>query len=120
MRALQAEIIAELHVVPSIDPADEIRKRVDFLKEYLQDSTQRGFVLGISGGQDSALAGRLAQLAVEELRAHDYLAEFFAMRSTEARTMSPGDGDSETSVSPASLSRGTWRSEYGNRNLFRY
>ena len=27
------------------------------------------YVLGISGGQDSTLAGRLAQLAVEELRA---------------------------------------------------
>jgi NAD+ synthase len=80
MRPLQADIIAELNVVPSIDPAEEVRKRIDFLKEYLQDSTQRGFVLGISGGQDSALAGRLAQLAVEELRAKDYTAGFFAMR----------------------------------------
>lgn len=80
MRPLQAEIIAELHVVPTVDPAAEIRARIDFLKEYLQYSTQRGFVLGISGGQDSALAGRLAQLACEELRASGYEAQFFAMR----------------------------------------
>lgn len=80
MRPLQAEIIAELNVQASIDPAEQVGLRVGFLKEYLLHSNQRGFVLGISGGQDSALAGRLAQLAVEELRQENYLAEFFAMR----------------------------------------
>lgn len=40
----------------------------------------RGFVLGISGGQDSSLAGRLAQLAVERLRGEGRDAEFIAVR----------------------------------------
>lgn len=36
--------------------------------------------MGISGGQDSTLAGRLAQLAAEELRAEGYEAKFYAVR----------------------------------------
>ncbi|MED3550698.1 ammonia-dependent NAD(+) synthetase [Cytobacillus praedii] len=65
---LQKEIMQSLHVNPEIDPKNEIRKRIDFLKEYLIRTKSKGYVLGISGGQDSTLAGRLAQLAVEELR----------------------------------------------------
>lgn len=61
--------MAELHVSPSVDPAAEIRRRVDFLIEYLRRTGARGLVLGISGGQDSTLAGRLCQLAVEEMAA---------------------------------------------------
>lgn len=80
MRELQAAIIAELGVRPSIVPVDEIRRRVDFLKDYALASGAAGFVLGISGGQDSSLAGRLAQLAVEELRAAGHSAQFFAVR----------------------------------------
>ena len=40
------------------------------------------FVLGISGGQDSTLAGRLAQLAMEEMRAEtgDASYQFIAVR----------------------------------------
>ncbi|HEY1106259.1 MAG TPA: NAD(+) synthase, partial [Agromyces sp.] len=57
MRDLQARIIDELDVVPDIDPAAEVRSRVDFLKDYLRATGARGFVLGISGGQDSSLAG---------------------------------------------------------------
>ncbi|MGO1312341.1 MAG: ammonia-dependent NAD(+) synthetase, partial [Brevibacterium aurantiacum] len=40
----------------------------------------RGLTLGISGGQDSTLAGRLCQLAVEELRRRGAAAEFWAIR----------------------------------------
>lgn len=66
---LQTEIIKELGVKPIIDPKEEIRKSIDFLKAYLQKYPfLTTFVLGISGGQDSSLAGRLAQLAIEELR----------------------------------------------------
>lgn len=66
---LQAEIIKELGVVPKIDPEAEIRKSIDFLKAYLtKNSFLKTLVLGISGGQDSTLAGRLAQLAMTELR----------------------------------------------------
>ncbi|MDM5296892.1 ammonia-dependent NAD(+) synthetase [Bacillus pumilus] len=66
--SLQKKISQELHVQPSIDPKQEIGKRVGFLKDYLKKTGAKGFVLGISGGQDSTIAGRLAQLAVEELR----------------------------------------------------
>lgn len=77
---MQKEIIEALHVRPVIQPVEEIRKRVDFLKNYLQKSKAKGFVLGISGGQDSTLAGRLAQIAVEELRAEGHQANFIAVR----------------------------------------
>ena len=66
---LQEEIIKELGVKPIIDPKEEIRVSVDFLKDYLKKYPFiKSFVLGISGGQDSSLAGRLAQIAIEEMR----------------------------------------------------
>lgn len=67
MHDLQATIIAEMGVKPSIDPAEEVARRVQFLVDYARAAHARGFVLGISGGVDSTLAGRLAQLAVEEM-----------------------------------------------------
>ncbi|MEG6574418.1 ammonia-dependent NAD(+) synthetase [Caldibacillus debilis] len=78
--SLQRQIMEALHVRPVIDPKEEIRKRIDFLKEYLKKTGAKGYVLGISGGQDSSLAGRLAQLAVEELRKENYQAVFVAVR----------------------------------------
>ncbi len=80
MRVLQAQIIFDLGVVSTIDPAEQVRRRVDFLKDYVRAAFAHGFVLGISGGQDSSLAGRLCQLAVEELRASGIPAEFTAVR----------------------------------------
>ena len=80
MRELQTRIIADLDVVPRIDPAEEVRKRVTFLKDYLRRTGAAGFVLGISGGQDSSLAGRLPQLAVEELSEEGVQATFIAAR----------------------------------------
>lgn len=80
MRELQREIIAEMGVSPEIDPAVEVARRVAFLQDYLRTSGAQGFVLGISGGLDSTLAGRLAQLAVEGLRAEGEQAEFVAVR----------------------------------------
>ncbi|MGK4218558.1 ammonia-dependent NAD(+) synthetase [Kocuria marina] len=80
MRELQAQIIAELGVSPQIDPEREAQRRVDFLSDYLKATHTAGFVLGISGGLDSTLAGRLAQLAVEKLREDEIEAEFVAMR----------------------------------------
>lgn len=77
---LQREIISALHVKPLIDPAEEVHNRVTFLADYLRTSGARGFVLGISGGQDSTLGGRLAQLAVERVRGHGGEAEFWAVR----------------------------------------
>lgn len=80
MRELQAQIIAELGVSPQIDPEREAQRRADFLSDYLKATHTAGFVLGISGGLDSTLAGRLAQLAVEKLREDEIEAEFVAMR----------------------------------------
>ncbi|UTR10716.1 ammonia-dependent NAD(+) synthetase [Evansella sp. LMS18] len=67
MAGLQNEIIAALKVKSEIDPKKEVRDRVDFLKHYLKKTGMEGYVLGISGGQDSTLAGKLAQIAVDEL-----------------------------------------------------
>ncbi|ETP69469.1 NAD synthetase [Planococcus glaciei] len=70
MSDLQKTIIEELKVQPSINPKEEIERTVSFLKEYLvKHPFLKGFVLGISGGQDSTLAGKLAQMAVDELNA---------------------------------------------------
>jgi len=80
MRDLQARIIAELNVSPTVDPAEEVRVRIDFLKDYLRATGARGLVLGISGGQDSSLAGRLCRLAVEEIIAEGGDARFVAVR----------------------------------------
>ena len=81
--SLQEDIIAQLGVKPVIDPQEEIRRSIDFLKDYLQKHPfLKTFVLGISGGQDSTLAGRLAQLAMEEMRAEtgDASYQFVAVR----------------------------------------
>ena len=68
MSSLQQRIIEELQVLPAINAEEEIRKSVNFLKEYAKKySFVKGFVLGISGGQDSTLTGKLAQIAVDEL-----------------------------------------------------
>lgn len=77
----QQQIVEELRVKPTIDPGEEIRFRVNFLKEYLLATGLKGLVLGISGGQDSSLCGKLCQKAIEELReetGRDYL--FIALR----------------------------------------
>lgn len=83
MRPLQKEIIEELKVLPEIDVQKEIRRSVDFLKNYLlKNQGLSTYVLGISGGQDSTLAGRLAQMAISELREEtgDERYQFIAVR----------------------------------------
>ena len=65
---LQQEIIQALHAKPEIDPQQEIRTSIDFMKDYLKKNTfLEGLTLGISGGQDSTLVGKLAQMAINEL-----------------------------------------------------
>ena len=83
MRELQQEIIESLKVKPVINPQEEIRNTVNFLKNYLRKhSFLEGFVLGISGGQDSTLAGKLAQIAIDELNEEELMREykFYAVR----------------------------------------
>ena len=68
MSAKQQEIIQALKVKPVIDVQEEIRISIDFMKDYLKKHPfLKSMVLGISGGQDSTLVGKLAQLTVEEL-----------------------------------------------------
>lgn len=83
MRPLQKQIIAYEHVLPEIDPAKEIRRSVDFLKGYLKANPfLKSYVLGISGGQDSTLTGKLCQMAISELRQEtgDGSYQFIAVR----------------------------------------
>ncbi|WP_211308278.1 ammonia-dependent NAD(+) synthetase [Melghirimyces profundicolus] len=78
---MQREIIEELCVKPEINPKEEVRNRIDFIKGYLKSTGTQGLVLGISGGQDSTLAGKLCQMAVDELRQETGEAyRFVAMR----------------------------------------
>ncbi len=81
MREIQQKIIEALAATPEIDAEAEIERRIAFLVDYAACIPGvRGFVLGISGGQDSSLGGRLAQLAVERMREAGHEAEFIAMR----------------------------------------
>ena len=73
---LQHSIIKQLGTKPLIDPEQEVESRVEFLADYLRKTGAKGFVLGISGGQDSTLAGRLAQLAVARVEG----TQFWAVR----------------------------------------
>ena len=78
----QQMIIDEMKVLPEIDAAYEVERRVAFIKKQLTDSGLKHLVLGISGGVDSSTCGRLAQLAVNELNTesntNDY--QFIAVR----------------------------------------
>ncbi|RLQ91581.1 ammonia-dependent NAD(+) synthetase [Planomicrobium sp. Y74] len=68
MTELQQRIIEEMKVQPEINPREEIERTVSFLKEYMKKNPfLEGFVLGISGGQDSTLVGKMAQIAVDQL-----------------------------------------------------
>lgn len=80
--ATKREIIELYGVVPSerFDAKAACEKRVAYLKDFLRGNGRKGFVLGISGGVDSSTAGRIAQLACEELRAEGFDATFHAVR----------------------------------------
>ncbi|TKF32490.1 ammonia-dependent NAD(+) synthetase [Enterovibrio norvegicus] len=79
---MEQAIRAEMQVLPSIDPAFEVERRVNFIKNRLKASFTRSLVLGISGGVDSSTCGRLAQLAADQLNQEtgttDY--QFIAVR----------------------------------------
>ena len=80
--SLQQEIIARLRCKPEINVDEEIRLTINFLKDYIKkNSFVKSLVLGISGGQDSTLCGKLCQMAMTELReetGEDY--KFIAVR----------------------------------------
>ncbi|MGO4108495.1 ammonia-dependent NAD(+) synthetase [Paenibacillus sp. YAF4_2] len=64
---LQQQIIDKLGVKAQIDAQEEIRRTINFIKDYMVFARKEALVLGISGGQDSTLAGKLCQMAVDEL-----------------------------------------------------
>ncbi|ELJ9266067.1 ammonia-dependent NAD(+) synthetase [Staphylococcus pseudintermedius] len=69
MSEMQAMVVEEMKVKPSIDSAETIKEMQHFIEQYLHAHTfVKTLVLGISGGQDSTLAGKLVQLAVENMR----------------------------------------------------
>ena len=66
---LQQEVIAKLRCKAEINVGEEIRLTINFLKDYIKkNSFVKSLVLGISGGQDSTLCGKLCQMAVDELK----------------------------------------------------
>lgn len=78
--SLQQQIRSALHSHTHISAAEQIQLRVSFLANYIRHAHCTGLVLGISGGQDSTLTGKLCQLAVEQLRDEGYDASFIAVR----------------------------------------
>ena len=79
----QKEIITALKAMPEINAEEEVRRSVDFLKTYLKTHPfLKSMTLGISGGQDSTLLGKLAQMAVNELNEEENTEtyEFLAVR----------------------------------------
>lgn len=76
----QNHIAAELGIDPHFDVSAEITRRAQFLVDYARRAVAGSLVLGISGGVDSSVAGRLCQLAAEHLRSSGMQIRFLAMR----------------------------------------
>lgn len=68
---LKGQIIREMRVQAVIEPEYEVKRRIAFIKLKLKSSNSYSLVLGISGGVDSTLAGRLCQLAIDELNSEE-------------------------------------------------
>lgn len=64
----------------TFNPMNVINERVDYLKNKLLQTNAKGYVLGISGGVDSLVVGKLCQMAVNELNAAGYQCAFHALR----------------------------------------
>jgi NAD+ synthase len=75
------DIVTEMRVLPHIDPDVEFVRRRDFIAKQLVAANSKTLVLGISGGIDSCLCGKLAQAAVDHLNASsDEEYRFIAVR----------------------------------------
>ncbi len=78
---MQKVICEEMKVQIDICPQEEIERRIEFIKGELLSSGLTSLVLGISGGQDSTLTGKLCQLAIDQLNAESNKCyKFIAMR----------------------------------------
>lgn len=76
----QVRIATELGVARHFDVATEIARRTAFIAGYVRSASAHTLVLGISGGVDSTVTGRLCQLAAEQLRSEGLQVRFIAMR----------------------------------------
>ena len=66
---LQNTIIKNLKVKPKINPKYEIECITNKIKTYLKiNDNIIALIIGISGGQDSTLTGKLCQIAIHKLR----------------------------------------------------
>ena len=73
---MKSAILKEMRVLPKIDIQFEIKRRIAFIQKTLKAAYCKTLVLGISGGVDSSTAGRLCQLAVEELNHQEECSEY--------------------------------------------
>ena len=81
MSKLQDIVVKEMKVKQQIDSEKEFDEIKHFIKSYVQShSFIKSLVLGISGGQDSTLTGKIVQLAVNELRAEGRECKFIAVK----------------------------------------
>jgi len=64
---MKQQILKEMRVLAKINIEAEIQTRINFIKDKLQKAYCHTLVLGISGGVDSSTAGRLCQLAINQL-----------------------------------------------------
>lgn len=87
----QLAISQQLGVRGAFEPAREVAARTDFLADYLAKSGRRSFVLGISGGVDSLVAGCLARRAVQQVRQGGQPAQLIAVRLPYGRQADEAD-----------------------------
>ena len=72
-------IIRDLGVSTDFDVQAEIDRRTAFLAERLTTTGATALVIGVSGGVDSLVAGRLCRSAVDRAREQGHSAEYVAM-----------------------------------------
>ena len=95
---IQANIIATMKTLPSIDIATEISQRVAFIKSYLQYTGLKKLVLGLSGGIDSTTAGALAQLAVNQLNKENNTSAYAFIAVRLPYVVQADEGDAQMAV----------------------
>lgn len=104
---MQERIARELNINRALTQGgepEEIQRRIDFIKTTLRHSGCKALVLGISGGVDSLTAGRLCQLAAEQLRSEGYAARFIAMRLPYKTQADENDAQASWTSSPRTTS----------------
>ncbi len=77
---MQKKICDEMKVKREINVSEEIEARVNFIKESMKEANCKALILGISGGQDSTLCGKLCQIAIDQLNIEDEQYKFYAIR----------------------------------------